>query len=199
MSAGRADDPAERELLLLARAEVAVDQDFAQQTNHAPDALTAAEAVLDRSWDLRMLKFRKDFADALFGTGDRDLRDRVNTLIEDAPDDRRRGMANFYAGVTADNLYENPTEAFAHYTAAYELAEQSEDDLLISLALRHLGDHARPCPTGAARRPAPRRRRHRRIPSPRPRDQPLGTPGRHPIHRPGDSRVAHPELTLGPR
>jgi hypothetical protein len=63
-------------------------------------------------------------------------------LAADAPDDARRGVVTFYAGVMADNLYMRPREAFAHYTTAYQLGEKAGDELLMSLALRHLGDHA---------------------------------------------------------
>jgi hypothetical protein len=129
-------------VLALARAEVAVDQDFGQQSDHAAAALAAADAVLDGSWDLAMLKFRKDYSLALFQSGNRDLRQRVLTLVEKAPDDARRGTANFWAGVMADNLHEQPAQAVEHYLAALELGEKSDDELLVSLALRHLGHHA---------------------------------------------------------
>jgi hypothetical protein len=140
LTAARTDDPAERATLALALAEVAVDQDFAQHTDHGTAAL---EAVLDESWDLEMLKVRKDYSATLFQSGGgEDLGRRVRALIEEAPDEARRGMANFYAGVMADNLYAKPAEAFEHYEAALDLGEKSQDELLSSLALRHLGDHA---------------------------------------------------------
>ncbi|TDW21659.1 hypothetical protein [Kribbella kalugense] len=139
LTATNAEDPAERATLTLALAEVAVDQDFAQRTNHGSAAL---EAVLDDSWDLEFLKFRKDYSTALFGGAAGDLSERALALIAQAPDDARRGMANFYAGVMADNLYTKPAQAFAHYEEALALGEKSQDELLISLALRHLGDHA---------------------------------------------------------
>ncbi len=142
LTAARADDPAEREVLALALAEVAVDEDFGQQTDHARAALAAADAVLNGSWDLAMLKFRNDYTAALFHSGDRDLRERVLTLIEEAPDDARRGTATFYAGVMADNLHEQPAQAVEHYNAALELGEKVDDELLVALALRHLGHHA---------------------------------------------------------
>jgi tetratricopeptide (TPR) repeat protein len=146
LTATKADAPAERRTLALALAEVAVDQDFAQQTDHAPSALAAVEEVVDESieWDLEMLKLRKDYGTALFGAGDggEGLADRARRLIEDAPDERRRGAVSFYAGVMADNLLERPGEAFAHYTTALQLGEKTDDRLLVSYALRHLGDHA---------------------------------------------------------
>ncbi|HEY4571928.1 MAG TPA: hypothetical protein VIH10_20800 [Kribbella sp.] len=147
LSATQADDPGERLTLALARAEVAADQDFAQQTDHAPAALAAVEPLLDSPtarWDFAMLHLRKDYSTALFQSRDQagELRERAASLIDRAPDDARRGAVTFYAGVMADNLFEAPEEAFAHYTTAYELGEKSGDELLMSLALRHLGDHA---------------------------------------------------------
>jgi tetratricopeptide (TPR) repeat protein len=146
LTATQADDPGERRTLALALAEVAVDQDFAQQTDHAPEALAAVEQVVEASieWDVEMLKLRKDYGTALFGSGDgaEALADRARRLIEQAPDDRRRGAVSFYAGVMADNLLDRPDEAFTHYTTAFQLGEKTDDRLLMSYALRHLGDHA---------------------------------------------------------
>ncbi|GAB2649926.1 hypothetical protein [Kribbella swartbergensis] len=169
-------DPADQRTLALALAEVAVDQDFAQQTHHAPPALVAASQALGRlpdataGWDLGMVHLRMDYTSALFGSDtslgpeERDqttsgkpatettivrggsiaaeLSQRAARLRDDAPDDGRRGLAAFYAGVIADNLLRDPEAAFAHYTAALGLGERASDDLLTSLALRHLGDHA---------------------------------------------------------
>jgi hypothetical protein len=158
LTAARADDPAERRTLALALAEVAVDQDFSQQTDHAPVALAAVEQVVGQvveqvvgqvvdesiGWDVEMLKLRKDYATALFGSGEggAGLADRARRLIEQAPDDQRRGAVTFYAGVMADNLLDRPEEAFRHYTTALQLGEKTQDKLLMSYALRHLGDHA---------------------------------------------------------
>jgi hypothetical protein len=91
-----------------------------------------------------MMKLRKDYSTVLFGScaDDGELAQRAQQLTTDAPDDARRGAVAFYAGVMADNVYQQPEEAFAHYTTAYQLGEKSGDDLLMSLALRHLGDHA---------------------------------------------------------
>jgi tetratricopeptide (TPR) repeat protein len=139
LTAATTDDPGERELLALARAEVAVDQDFGRPTDHAGAALAA---VPSDSWDLAMLRFRKDYATALFQGGDRDLQDRARALVEQAPDDARRGWASFWAGATADNVDEEPAEACAHYEVALELGEKCGDELLVAQALRHLGHHA---------------------------------------------------------
>ena len=142
------EDADERRTLALASAEVAVDQDFAQQTDNGPAALAAVAPLLDGSpttaWDVEMLKLRKDYSTALFQSSGRagELAERARQLIEQAPDDARRGAVSFYAGVMADNLLGKPAEAFTHYTTAHELGERTGDDLLVSLALRHLGDHA---------------------------------------------------------
>ena len=139
LTASRPDDAAEREVLALALAEVTVDQDFGQQTDHA----SAALKVPNDSWDLAILKFRKDYATALFQSGGgENLRERVRTLIEEAPDDGRRGTASFWAGAMADNVYEQPAEAIEYYETALELGEKCDDEWLIAMALRHLGYHA---------------------------------------------------------
>ncbi|MEU8223896.1 tetratricopeptide repeat protein [Kribbella sp. NPDC048915] len=137
------DAPAERSTLALAAAEVAVDRDFAQQTTDAPAALEAVDAVME-GWDVELLKWRNDYGVALFGSreGGPELALRAQRLIEQAPDDRRLGAVHFWAGVLADNLLGRSDEAFIHYTTALELGEKTDDRLLISYALRHLGDHA---------------------------------------------------------
>lgn len=161
LRAVQTEDPAEYRALALAVAEVAVDQDFAQQTENAAAALAAATAALETlpdataDWDVEMLRLRKDYGTELFiagdltlGPGDRDqvtttaLAERADHLQDQAPDDARRGMVSFYAGLIADNLQGNPEAAFARYTTALELGERTGDDLLASYALRHLGDHA---------------------------------------------------------
>ncbi|MEI8409909.1 MULTISPECIES: hypothetical protein [unclassified Kribbella] len=171
LRAATPDDQADQLALALALAEVAVDQDFAQQTDHATAELAAVARLLETlpdattSWDLAMLHLRKDYSNALFhstpatsGTPDpnaprdpseaRDqttaaaLAKRAEQLRDEAPDDARRGSASFYAGVIADNLRDDPDAAFTHFTATLELGERAADDLLASLALRHLGDHS---------------------------------------------------------
>ncbi|WP_329476282.1 hypothetical protein OG555_32080 [Kribbella sp. NBC_01484] len=161
LRASQAENPAEHQALALARAEVAVDQDFAQQTTHAPAALTAITQLIGEStdatvtWDVEMLRLRKDYGTALVQSGDlsfgpegRDeatsaaLASRAERLGENAPGDPRRGAVSFYAGLIADNLRGRSDEAFIHFTAAMQLGEKSGDELLASLALRHLGDHA---------------------------------------------------------
>jgi hypothetical protein len=149
-------DPAELAAVAGLRAEVAVDQDFAQVQDTAGPTLDLFENALTNSpdetlrWDLGLLRFRKSYGAALFAregltessdTG-KGLGEQADALRETAPDDARAGHAAFWAGVNADNLLELPDTAFAYYTSAFELGERSGDKLLISLALRHLGDHA---------------------------------------------------------
>ncbi|MEV6415328.1 hypothetical protein [Kribbella sp. NPDC051718] len=151
LAAAHPETPSERLALAAALAEVAVDQDFAQQTDHAGARLAVlAESLSDTpdafiSWDFAFLQLRKEYGTALVAhdvTEGPGLAERANHLAKTAPDESRSGHAHFYAGVIADNLLEHPDDAFAAYTAALDLGERSGDDLLISLALRHLGDHA---------------------------------------------------------
>ena len=156
----------ERLILAAAEAEVAVDQDFAQRTDNAGAALEIVEEALSEvpdpvlGWDLRMLRLRKDYFVALFA-GDRgpepepapapapadnpaakELSERAELLRRDAPDEARAGASAFYAGLIADNLRGLTPTAFDYYTEALEIGERVRDDLLASLALRHLGAHA---------------------------------------------------------
>jgi hypothetical protein len=141
LTAARPEDRAEQLTLALARAELAADQDFWQQTDHWPAAFAEAEPLLDGepSWDLAFAEFRKDYATALFsGTGEAgDLRERSLRLIDTAPDDGRLAAISFWAGVLADNLLDEPEAAYAYYKQALP-----GDELVTSYALRHLGDHA---------------------------------------------------------
>jgi tetratricopeptide (TPR) repeat protein len=153
LQAGKADDPNEKLQLVLAEAEAAVDQDFAQGTAHAGATLSALQDALAQApdatveWDLEMLQLRKDYSTALFSADHQPadaeaLAQRAERLRDAAPDDSRAGSVTFYAGLIADQLRGLPAVAFVHYTAALELAEESGDESVASLALRHLGDHA---------------------------------------------------------
>jgi tetratricopeptide (TPR) repeat protein len=154
-------DPVERRALALVLAEIAVDQDFAQQTDNAAPVLANLARTLETlpdattSWDLDMLHLRKEYSTELFasnatplGPDSRDraitaaLAERAAQLRDQAPDDARRGLASFYAGVIADYLLGDREAAFTHFTMTLELGERAADDLVASLALRHLGDHA---------------------------------------------------------
>jgi tetratricopeptide (TPR) repeat protein len=153
LQAGETDDPNEKLQLVLAKAEAAVDQDFAQGTDHGGATLAAVQEALAQApdatvkWDLEMLQLRETYSAALF-SADRQpadaeaLAQRAERLRHAAPDGRRAGSVTFYAGLIADQLRGLPAVAFANYTEALELAEKSGDDFSASLALRHLGDHA---------------------------------------------------------
>jgi hypothetical protein len=164
LSAADTADPAERLRITAAQAEIAVDQDFAQQTDTARETLQLLEKALAESpestisWDLEFLKLRKDYAAALFAkddtadpanhadradhANDATLADRGEQLRSTAPDTARAGHAAFYVGLIADNLRDLTAEGFAAFADALELGQQSGDELLESLALRHLGGHA---------------------------------------------------------
>jgi tetratricopeptide (TPR) repeat protein len=149
-----------RALLALAAAEVAVQGDWFGGTSAAAGRLSTAEEVcatadLDPGirWDLAFLRLRHEYGDQVlsagrFGPGPEgkdldvlaDLRRRAGDLREQAPDEVRRGWAEMYLGLIADNLYGDRDAAPAHYEAALRAGE-SGDDLLTREALRHLGDH----------------------------------------------------------
>ncbi|MEV8376228.1 hypothetical protein AB0P21_26035 [Kribbella sp. NPDC056861] len=143
--------PTDRLAIAVALAEVTVDQDFSQQTDHAGPALAVLVKALSEipdplaEWDLAFLQLRKEYSTALFVNAREagaDLAARAHHLAATAPDESRSGHATFYAGVIADNLQGLANDAFNAYTTALAKGERSNDDLLISLALRHLGDHA---------------------------------------------------------
>lgn len=151
LEATRAEGPAEVQAVALALAEVSVDEDFARKTQTGERSLAALGRSLELlpdatvRWDAALLQLRSDYAPALFsGAAERgeSLVAQAVVLQDIAPDDRRAGMAAFYAGAIADNLLSDPASAFLHYTEALKRGESAHDDLVISLALRHLGDHA---------------------------------------------------------
>ncbi|WP_112238212.1 hypothetical protein [Kribbella monticola] len=147
-------DPAEAVAVAAVRAEVAVDQDFAQAVDTAQGPLERFEKALTAAyddtlrWDLAFLKLRKAYGmalrtrDQVTAEASLELSERAVKLQDSAPDDGRAGHAAFYAGMIAEHLLELPEQAFAHLTVALELGERSGDKMVISLALRHLGDHA---------------------------------------------------------
>ena len=153
LDAVRTHDPADLVALAAARATIAVEQDFAQATDHAQVRLDALQQALEQapdpitSWDLEFLKLRKDYATELFNRSGstalaEQLADRAEQLRTSAPSEDRAGHAAFYRGVMADNLLAAPADAFSNYTTALAIAERCGDEFLESLALRHLGDHA---------------------------------------------------------
>ena len=144
-------DEAERAVLAVAEAEVAVDQDFWCRTDRGSSALfrasaTVASAPADAvlAFDLEFLQLRHEYAEQLFGTAGRDaaviddLAARASRLRAGAPDRGRGAAATFYAGLIEDNLRGDEAAARPLFAAALEAAS---DDLTESEALRHLGYH----------------------------------------------------------
>jgi hypothetical protein len=149
-----------RALLALVAAEIALEGDWASGTSGASGRLSTAEeacATADvdpgNRWDLAFLRLRHEYFDQIltpqgFRPGPEgkdagvlaDLRHRAGELRDLAPDLLRRGWAEMYLGLIADNLYDERDAAPAHYQAALRAGE-SGDDLLVREALRHLGDH----------------------------------------------------------
>ncbi len=188
LDATTAAGPQARALLALAAAEVALEGDRFCGTSAANGRLNIAEeacatADLDPGsrWDLAFLWLRHGYFDQVLSAGGfypgpegkdpdvvADLRRRAGELRGLAPDDVRRGWAEMYLGLIADNLYGQRDVAPAHYQAALGAGE-SGDDLLAREALRHLGDHGpvpRPLRLVADRRSRSRARRpaYRRAP-----------------------------------
>ncbi|WP_406470850.1 hypothetical protein [Streptomyces sp. NBC_01615] len=151
-------DPQARARLAVAAAEVALESDWFGGTGLARARLGAAEkafeeARLDGRWDLDFLWLRHDYLGLLraggtfrAGPDGKDpealaaLRHLAGILRDQAPDAVRRGWAEMYLGLIADNLFAERDIAPAHYEAALRAGE-SGDDLLSREALRHLGDH----------------------------------------------------------
>ena len=152
-------DDAERAVLAVAEAEVAVDHDFWCRTERGSEALSRASgAVADApdgaalAFDLELLQLRHDYAAELFGPDGlprfgpdgRDvavageLTARAGRLRAAAPDRGRGAAATFYAGLIADNLRGDAAAARSLFAAALDAAG---DDLIESEALRHLGYH----------------------------------------------------------
>ncbi|MFE2685811.1 hypothetical protein [Streptomyces mirabilis] len=175
LDSAEATDPRSRARLALAAAEVALESDWFGGTALAGPRLAAAEefvevldgeladeAHTDIRWDLDFLRLRHGYlgqvrVDGAFRVGpdgkDPDalaaLRTHAERLRGQAPDDVRRGWAEMYLGLVADNLFAERDLAPGHYEAALRAGEaggaggshDSCDDLLVREALRHLGDH----------------------------------------------------------
>jgi tetratricopeptide (TPR) repeat protein len=161
LAAGASD--AERAVLAVAEAEVAVDQDFWCRTNRGSSALPRATAAvasappdaLSLAFDVQFLQLRHDYAEELFGLDGLprfgpagreaavidELAARADRLRAAAPDRGRGAAAMFYAGLIEDNLRGDAAAARPVFAAALAAAEQAGDDLTESEALRHLGYH----------------------------------------------------------
>ncbi|MFD4524374.1 hypothetical protein ACFWP7_10735 [Streptomyces sp. NPDC058470] len=161
LDAAEVTDPSARARLAVAAAEVSLESDWFGGTSLARARLDAAEKAFagahrhDR-WDLDCLWLRHDYLglvhiDGSFrpGPDGKDpkalaaLRSRAENLRERAPDDVRRGWAEMYLGLIADNLFAERDLAPGHYETALRTADSAEpaDPLLAREALRHLGDH----------------------------------------------------------
>jgi tetratricopeptide (TPR) repeat protein len=150
-------DEAERAVLAVADAEVAVDHDFWCRTDRGSSVLPRASAAVAGSpvlsFDVEFLQLRHDYAKELFGPDGAprfgpsgrdaavvdDLAARADRLRAAAPDRGRGAAATFYAGLIADNLRGDGAAARSAFAAALEAAEDDGDDLVESEALRHLG------------------------------------------------------------
>lgn len=158
LDSAEATDPGARARIALAAAEVALESDWFAGTALAGARLDTAhklveESPLDSGWDLGLLRLRHGYlgqirVDGTFRAGPdgKDpaalaaLRGRAEGLRDRAPDEVRRGWAEMYLGLIADNLLAERDLAPGHYEAALRAAG-SGDDLLAREALRHLGDH----------------------------------------------------------
>ena len=162
LSAAAAADAAERAVLAVAEAEVAVDHDFWCRTDRGASVLPGASAAVASApqdpvlaYDLEFLRLRQSYAAELFGPDGvprfgRDGRDpaviddlaaRAEGLRDAAPDGARGAAATFYAGLIADNLRGDAAAGRAAFAAALDAALAAGDDLTVSEALRHLGYH----------------------------------------------------------
>jgi tetratricopeptide (TPR) repeat protein len=150
---------AERAVLAVADAEVAVDEDFWARTKRGAGAAERARLAVAGdpalSFEAEFLTLKHDYAAELMGPdGPRfgpegrdgriidDLAARALGLRDAAPDLRHAAAAMFYAGLIEDNLRGDSAAAQSLFARALAEAEQAGDDLVISEALRHLGYHA---------------------------------------------------------
>lgn len=160
LAAAASESDAERAVLAVAEAEVAVDHDFWCRTDGGSSALSRATAAVagaaddpELAFDVEFLQLRHDYGEELFGRDGApafgpsgrdaavisDLAARADRLRGAAPDRGRGAAATFYAGLIADNLRGDGEEGRSLFAAALEAAQ---DDLTESEALRHLGYHA---------------------------------------------------------
>jgi tetratricopeptide (TPR) repeat protein len=159
LSVASGTDAAERAVLAVAEAEVAVDQDFWCRTDRGASALSRARAAVadapaDRflTFEVEFLQLRQSYATELFGPDGApgfgpaeretavidELAERAGRLRAGAPDRGRGAAVTFYAGLIEDNLRGDAAAARSLFAAALEAAD---DDLTESEALRHLGYH----------------------------------------------------------
>jgi hypothetical protein len=154
---GTSAGDAERAVLAVAQAEVAVDQDFWVRTDGGAAALERASAAVARTgaadpalvFDLDFFRLKHDYGVELAGLfGGQPERDpavlddlarRAAGLASGAPDPGRRAWAAFYAGLIEDVLRGGGEAGRPWYAEALAAGEQCGDELIVSYALRHLG------------------------------------------------------------
>lgn len=149
-----AAEAAERALLAVAAAEVAVDQDFWLRTERGAPALERATGSFESSgFDLELVRLKHDYGAELARPGGAprrgpqgrdpavldDLTRRASALRDTAPDPGRRAWAAFYAGLIADMFRGDGEAGRSLYDQALRDGEQAGDELIVSYALRHLG------------------------------------------------------------
>lgn len=163
LSAAAPADDAERAVLAVAAAEVAVDQDFWSRTTCGSAAIDRASAVIAGAppalaFDLSFIALKHDYDVELFGPGPgygdmaaaswrspaaaSALAERASALRERAPDPARRARAAFYAGLIDELLRGDAAAGRLGYAEALRLGEESGDELIVSYACRHLGSQA---------------------------------------------------------
>lgn len=127
----------------LAAADLAVDSGW--YTSPELDAAARLSKVdefgLDPAgrWDLDFAWVRYEYRQNMRRRKDANVRRRAQLLAGAAPDGVRLGWAHMFLGLIADNMFDEPAEAPAHYEIA--LHNAGADDLLRREALRHLGGH----------------------------------------------------------
>jgi hypothetical protein len=151
LEAAHPADERERGRLATAAADVALERDWFAGTDFAAARLREVPA----GWDAEFLRLRRRYRLLLMIDGrpafgpDGKPRQALDGLrhdaraLRDAARGARRGWAEMYLGLVADNLFAERDAAPAHYAEALRAGEAARDDLLAREALRHLGDHHR--------------------------------------------------------
>lgn len=147
--------------VVLARAQVEIGRGYSTGAPGARAGLLRAHAAVARAedpvlaWDVGLLQVRADLHNALFTPGTRlgsdegrdsatvkQLREAIDHLRSNPPDEGRRAWADFILGTVFDNLYGVRDVAPALYRSALAPALAAGDDYLVYEVLRHLGDHS---------------------------------------------------------
>lgn len=152
LDGAKADSPEDQAAIALASLEVAIEGDWFGGTNQARERLKVARSH-GSGWDLEFMELRIDYRSTIMRDGGfvpgpegkdpqtmAELRRRAGRLRDEAPDGTRRGWAEMYLGLIADNVFAEQDVAPAHYEKALEAGEAG-DPFLAREALRHLGGH----------------------------------------------------------